>query len=285
MPVTTGSLITAAFYNALQSQIVTILGVGGYGQTVTSSQVSNILLDSAVHWNALRTDIQLCRTFQNAPAFTTAELPVIAAASLIKASDMNLYETAANTVVANYTGNMMLVASAFSDTRTTGWSTTIDDSVLIDFGTTAAAASFFTNGGEINLVMSQPTAPSLHDQSWARSFTGMGTVVFTNTGTTRSGTMGIPATTKGWTSMTTTDTVILNGTDLNTTTYADGQAGDDIMITAKKNATGTGLIITTTVSNNKSDPISASTKITFGFKKRVDLASPAFSFNGNNTFN
>lgn len=287
MPVTTGSLITAAFYNALQSSIATILGVGGYGQTVTSSQVSNVVLDQAAHWNNLKTDIQLCRTYQNAAAFSSAELPSFTLGQLIKASDINLYETAVNTIKANYTGNMMLVVGAFSDSRTTTWSTTIDDSVLIDFGTVANANAFFTNGGELTFVLSQPTIVNPHDAAWSAGFNGMGTVTLASAGTTRSGSMGIPSTTKGWNSLTTTDVVILDGTDLNksSTAYSYGGGIDDLSIKAKKNATGTGVIITTTIANNKTDPISPSTKLSFGYKKRVDMSTPTFAFNGGNTFN
>jgi hypothetical protein len=285
MPVTTGSIITAAFYNALQSSIATILGVGGYGQTVTSSQVTNILVDQVVHWSRLKTDIQLCRAMQQGVAFTEAQLPTVTTAMLIRASDINLYEAAVNTVVGAYAGNMMLVMDAFSDTRTTTWTTSINDSVLIDFGTVAAANAFFANSGELRMVLTQPTRPTPHDVSWHSSFNGTGTVILGNSGTTRSGTMGVPATTNGWTTLTTTDSVIFNGTNLNTTTYAYGGAGDDIMINAKKNSTGTGVIITTSLANNKTDTISASTKLSFGYKKRYDASAPTFAFNASNTFN
>lgn len=289
MPVTTGSLITAAFYNALQSAIATILGtgVGGYGQTVTSSQVTNLVLDQATHWNKLKTDIQSCRAFQSAAAFTEAQLPTITTAQLIRASDINLYESAVNAVVSGYTGNLMLVTGAFSDSRTTTWSTSIDDSVLIDFGTVANANAFFTNGGEVTMILTQPTIANPHDAAWSAGFNGMGTVSMANAATSRSGSMGIPATTKGWTTLTTTDTIILDGTDLNksSTAYSYGGGIDDLLIRAKKNATGTGVIITTSIANNKTDTISASTKLSFGYKKRVDMSTPTFAFNGGNTFN
>lgn len=283
MPVTTGSLITAAFYNALQSSIATILGVGGYGQTVTSSQVTNLVLDQAVHWNNLKTDIQLCRTMQGGVAFTNAQLPTFTNVMLIRASDINLYETAANTVVGNYAGNMMLVTDAFSDIRTTAWTTTINDAVLIDFGSVAAANTFFSNGGEVRVILTQPTATRPHDISWVNTFAGMGTVIMGNSATTRSGTMGTPAA-RGWSTLTTTDATILDGTNLNSTASAYGDKGDDILLVAKKNATGTGVIITTSISNSQSDTISASTTLTMGFKKRIDLPSPTFAINASNTF-
>lgn len=287
MPVTTGSLITAAFYNALQSAIATILGVGGYGQTVTSSYVNNVVLDQAADWNKLKTDIQLCRTFQNAPPFTNEQLPTFSASMLIRASDINLYELAVNTVVGNYTGNMMLVADAFSDTRTTTWSTSIDDSILIEFGSVANANSFFANGGELQFFLSQPTKANPHDAAWSAGFNGLGTVVFANASTSRTGYMGIPATNMGWTSLPASDVVILDGTDLNksSTSYAYGGGIDDMAIRARKSPSGTGVIVTTIMANNKTDPISASTKLAVGFKKRVDLASPTFAFSGGNTFN
>jgi hypothetical protein len=287
MPVTSGSLITAAFYNALQSAIATILGVGGYGQTVTSSQVSNIVLDQATHWNNLKTDIQLCRTMQQSVPFTDAQLPTISNAQLILASDTNLYESAVNTVVVNYTGNMMLVSEAFTDTRTTNWGSSpisINNEFTVDFGTAANANAFFTNGGEISFVMTQPTRPTPHDISWHNTFLGVGTVKITNSNSTRSGTMGTPLPT-GWAAMTTTSQFILNGENLNATASAYGDKGDDLWISGRKNATGTGLIVSVLVANSKSDPISASTKLSVGYKRRTDMSDPTFAFNSNNTFN
>ena len=286
MPVTTGSLITAAFYNAMQSAIATILGVGGYGQTVTSSQVSNIVLDQATHWNKLKTDIQLCRSLQNGAAFTEAQLPTITSAQLIRASDMNLYESAANTVVGNYTGNFALVSNAFSDTRTTTWGsnpTTMVNEFSVDFGTAANANAFFANGGEISFVMSQPTRTTPHDISWHSTFQGIGTVTFGNSNATRSGTMGTPLA-NGWAAMTVNSQYILNGENLNNTTYAYGGAGDDFYIVGRKHANGNILIVSFMLSNAKADPISASTKMSVGYKRRMDSATPTFYFNANNTF-
>ena len=56
-----GDLITAARYNNAQGRVESILGVGstneGYGQTVTSEQVSSNVVINATHVNALYTDL------------------------------------------------------------------------------------------------------------------------------------------------------------------------------------------------------------------------------------
>ena len=56
-----GDLITAARYNNAQGRVEAILGVGstteGYGQTVTSEQVSSNVIINASHVNALYTDL------------------------------------------------------------------------------------------------------------------------------------------------------------------------------------------------------------------------------------
>jgi hypothetical protein len=277
MPVTTGSLITAAFYNALQSSIATILGVGGYGLTVASSQVSNILLDAATHWNNLRSDIQQCRAQQGGVAFTEAQLPTITNAMLIKASDMNLYEAATDTVVSNYAGNMMLVANAFSDTRTTTWNGTIDNEVNVEFGSVAAANAFFQNSGELLMSFKQNNPVTVQDNQWASNFNGIGTLSFSNAESTRTGSVGL-ATSIGWADLTTTYQKIFDGQRLHTGTAYSYLSVDDLHVLVKKNATGTGLVITTQATNGEYGNISAGTMVTYGYKKRTIDTAPSYAF-------
>ena len=56
-----GDLITAARYNNAQGRVSAILGNGsgdeGYGQTVTSQQVSSNVVINATHVNAMFTDL------------------------------------------------------------------------------------------------------------------------------------------------------------------------------------------------------------------------------------
>lgn len=65
----TGTRATATDYNNVQSSIANIMGVGsgtnGYGQPITSSQVSPGAVISSAQWNNLRNDLIKARTHQS----------------------------------------------------------------------------------------------------------------------------------------------------------------------------------------------------------------------------
>lgn len=281
MPVLSGALITASYFNAMQTSIATILGPGGYGATVTSSQVLVGGSITAASWNALRNDINTCRTTQTGSAFTTAQLPIVVTGQLIYASVTNLYETAASTVVANYAGNMVLVSNAFSDTRTKTWTGTIDNEVLVTFATTAAANTFFTNGGDLRLALSQTTNIKVQDALWVYNLSHVGTVIMNNTATTRSGTTGTPAAI-GWANLTTTYQTLVSAVNMTGGSSYTAYAVDNLYIYAKKNATGTGIILKVSLTNGDTGTISASTKVTYSLQKRTADATPTFALQGTN---
>jgi uncharacterized protein (DUF1330 family) len=284
MPVSIGTKISAAFYNAIQTIIAGILGPSGYNGTVTSSQVTAGSVDTAAQWNKLRTDINACRTIQAGTPFTSTELPVISLGALIKASDVNLYESTANTVFANYGGNLVLVNGVFTDTRTTTWTGTIDNEVVVSFADLATANGFFQNSGEVRLNLSQPTNNNAQDALWVSNLSNVGTISFTNTATTRSGTAGIPLAV-GWSTMTSNYQMIFNGNRLHSGSSYTYVSVDDLYVYAKLNASGNGIVIKTVMTNGDNGTISASTLASYGVKKRVTDTTPSFAFLASNNFN
>ena len=108
-----GTLITAAQYNALQSQVSAILGIdpsnpaNGYNQTVQSSPLVRDattqqypVISSPLHWVKLRNDIANCATHQGTSITALSNLP-ITAGTLIYANDYDTFASAVALIVAN----------------------------------------------------------------------------------------------------------------------------------------------------------------------------------------
>ena len=281
MPVSSGTIITAGFFNAIQTIAANTLGPSGYGAPVTSTQVSSATNVTAAAWNALRNDINTCRTIQSGSPFTNAQLPAVAIGEIIYAATVNLYETAANTIAANYGGNSVLVNGAFTDTRTKTWNGTIDDEVLIDFGSVAAANTFFTNAGEVRLSMQQTVNSSVQDSLWVYNLNNLGTVIFGNTNTTRSGTVGTAAAI-GWSALTTTYQTVVSAVNMTGGSSYSAYAVDHLYISAKKNATGTGVIMKIALTNGDAIGISSGATVRYGYKKRIIDQTPTFAIQGAN---
>jgi hypothetical protein len=281
MPVSSGTIITAGFFNAIQTTTANVLGPSGYGAPVTSAQVSSGSIVTAAAWNTLRNDINTCRTIQSGSPFTNTQLPAVSVGQIIYASDVNLYETAANTITANYAGNSVLVNGSFSDARTTTWNGTIDNEVLIDFGSVAAANTFFTNSGDIRLALSQTVNSTVQDSLWVYNLSNLGTVIFGNTTTTRSGTTGTPSAI-GWNTLTTVYQPIVSAFHMTGGSSYTSYAVDNLYIYAKKNASGTGVILKVELTNGDAIGISSGATATYGFKKRIIDTSPSFAIQGSN---
>ena len=284
MPVSIGTIISAGFFNTIQAKISNILGPTGYDGSVLSSQVAVSSIDTAAQWNLLRTDINACRIIQTGAPFTAAELPTMSVTQIIRASDANLYEAAANLVVANYGGNLVLVNGVFTDPRTTSWTGTIDNEVVVSFASMTAANNFFQNSGEVRLNLSQTVNGNAQDSLWVANLANVGTLVFNKTTTTRSGTAGIPLAI-GWNALTTNYQMIFNGNRLHSGSSYTYVAVDDLYVYAKLNASGNGLVVKTIMTNGDQGTISAGTTASYGLMKRVLDTAPTFAFLAGNNFN
>jgi len=167
MTIAQNSLILAADYNGIQSSVQNTLGVGsgdrGYGQTVTSAQVSAGNLITAQHMVNLKTDIDKI-SFHQTNAASSA--PSVSVGGTILASDWQTYnsqitnltntrltifgvgqEGTSPVVTAQSTWLLDVVTSAISN-----WNGDRTHVVTVNFGSAAAARYFFNTGGEIRIV-------------------------------------------------------------------------------------------------------------------------------------
>lgn len=207
-----GDLITAARYNALQTRVENILGIGsgseGYGETTASNQVAVAALVTASHVNQLKTDIDIINRHQtNQAAGTIATIAI---------DDLIADETSDNPDgilkgFADYEQSMItlesspnrfrlapLQSSSATDpdtlTFSTDWRNNLNGYFRAVFSSANARRHFFNAGGQINFVSSLVSGASGGNinktNDWATMLSNAGTVTFgyNYTSTSNSGT-------------------------------------------------------------------------------------------------
>ena len=197
-----GTKIVATDYNTIQAKINLVLGTGtvdyGYGQIVTSSQVTTSANVTASQWNALRTDLLKARQHQTG-IDETGTLVVPTTSISVKEADRSAYNSFADTIAFNRLSTPPASQATLSTlntvVRTNPWASSINHAVTMNFTSTDAARAFFNTGSNLKFSASFTSYTSdtslLVNQSWATLLTNMGIITFNAESTTNTGT-GIP---------------------------------------------------------------------------------------------
>jgi len=243
--------ILAADYNGIQTNVQNTLGTGsgdrGYGQAVTSAQVSQGNLITAQHMINLKTDIDKISYHQTN---TASSAPSVSVGGTILASDWSTYSTQ----ITNLTASRLTIfgvneAAGFTPIQSTWlldvatsaistWNATRIHTATIDFTTADAARYFFNTGGEIRVLPrhtgnSGGTSPTTtKGDRWRIMFNNLGIrgVRFGANGTQSTG--GVSAGSIGYYQLTTTNQ------NIHTTTDTGTYAGNVFKVDARRDATG-----------------------------------------------
>jgi hypothetical protein len=240
-----GTPILASDFNAIQSTIANVLGSGsgtqGYGQTVTSSQVSVGSVITASGWVALRNDLIAARQHQTGNN-ESGNLTVETTSRLVSEYDRSTYAAYAalvssNSLVTPPSGQATL-ATLNTSTRG-GWSGTVTQTLTLNFGSYNNARYFFNAGSNIQFTASLTgysgsDNSTLLDNDWATLLSAMGTITMNYNSTTTSGS-GSAAGSIGFYQLTTSPQLIFTKT-------ASTYSGNQYQIYA--NVDGTNSIIT-----------------------------------------
>ena len=193
-----GSKILASDYNGLQTTVANILGSGsgslGYGQTVLSSQVSNVTATkiTTAQWSNLVTDILNCYYHQGISLTTVPVAPSSGqlvyynntSSPSISFSTYNAAVTAinANPRVFPAAGQYSGAVLANPSLTNMAWGTHTHTSV-ITFGTNAQFRYFFNSGGRIEITptiagggLSSADPSTSLDLAWQTIFNRFGTM-------------------------------------------------------------------------------------------------------------
>ena len=212
----------------------------GYGQTLSSSQISGTPTISVLQWTNLRSDILKARTHQT----TSPETLTIPTTSVkISESDRAAYQAAANNAVtyrlAIPPSGQATSSAIATKTRTTAWNGSISHSVTVSFATTEEARFYFNAGGQIQFTASRTGGTvGTKNTSWTTMLTNMGTIKFGRSTTSATGTG--TGSSIGWSNLTTTAQTIFtkNTEQIASPSYTP----NDYHITAAKSSNSLQLI-------------------------------------------
>ena len=202
-------LITAARYNNAQGRVSAILGNGsgneGYGQTVTSSQVSSNIVIDATHINAMFTDLKnifVHQTGGNPNSIAEVEVGDTVAEDTSGGDTKEGFKDYEDFIsIVEIPSNRFRLASAQSSTlnnakviqRRNQWTAPIDCEFLVSFTSSDARRHFFNSGSSLTFISSLSGTPTVGDsvaksQDWASILGNAGTVSLNHEATTTSGT-------------------------------------------------------------------------------------------------
>lgn len=222
-----GSKIEYIDYNNIQKVINAVLGSGGtnpntntadatfgYGQSVSSSTVSQYAKITVGQWNALRNDLLKARQHQTG-VDESGSLALPTQNTKITEADRSAYLNYANTIATNRLvtppSSQVSFGTISTTSRTQVWTSTISQVFTLTFTNADQARYFFNTGGnyKLSLVFGSYTTDGslLVNQSWEAILQAVGVITFSSNSTTNTGS-GTPSTTKGWYQMTTSDTLI-----------------------------------------------------------------------------
>ena len=192
----TGSLITAADYNLIQSKVGNVLGNGfsqlGYGQILNSSQVPITKVIDASDISSLKLDAV------RAHAHQTGELPLLPDVIIGQEIPYDVYQTYTSVADTIFTNKNLIniatqasVENKLSSTRSTIWggasvTQLIVHEFTVTFDTSDARRHFFNAGGEIRFAANIVNGTGGKTLSWVAGFAAMAIVKFSYAGTTAS---------------------------------------------------------------------------------------------------
>jgi len=243
--------ILATDYNTIQSKIATVLGVGsgtsGYGQPVTSIQVTQGTPILVSQWTALRNDLLKARNHQTTTD-QSGQLTVIRNTTQVKESDRAAYDSMAELIIVNKLitppSGQGTLADVATSSRTSAWNGTISHVVTATFPNYDSARAFFNSGGNFQFSGSQSggsnTAIGSKNDSWNKMLSNMGTITFGYGSTSDAGTTpGTVASSIGYYQLTTVNQLIFTKSTENSS-YSPNQYD----ISAKINAAGSVITFT-----------------------------------------
>lgn len=194
-----GTKIAALDYNNIQSKLATVFGTGsgdyGYGQTVTSSQVSVNNKVSVNQWTTLRSELIKCRQHQTG-ADESATLISPTTSTTVTEADRLAYSNLADLITANRlvippAGEATLENLFAPAVRTTAWNATITHTITITFPSSDACRAYFNTGSSFRFSASRAGGTAgLKNTSWSTLLNNMGTITFDRTATTSTGNAG-----------------------------------------------------------------------------------------------
>lgn len=245
-----GQKIEASDFNAIRNKVASILGTGsgqsGYGQTLSSSEVSAGGKINLSEWLNLRTDLKTARQHQTG-ADESGNLTIPTNSLKINESLRSQYATYAQTIEDNkfaLGSGQYSTEELISYSKAGAWNSTVSNVITVTgntggSGSVANMRHFFNAGGVITMTASRSgTSANSKDDTWTTMLSQAGTISMNHDTTTYSGSNGT-AYSIGYYSLTTSDQLIFNKP-----APSGNYSENDLNIYARKSADGSQVIIT-----------------------------------------
>jgi len=188
MPASIDNTISVADYNAIRTDVISVMGVGsatrGYGQTINSVARSVNARISQTDWDNLRFDLLNARIHQNG----SGTLTEINQNQTVGAATINLYEALRTTIDTNRfavaagqflttganTNGTTLTSS--NDYNSSPWKNEIECTVTVTFADANRARYFFNSGSTVRIQSSKTGGLRTDDQNtdWTNLLTSAG---------------------------------------------------------------------------------------------------------------
>jgi hypothetical protein len=295
-----GTIIPAADYNSIQSTIGSVMGAAsqgstyGFGQTLTSSPITTGTVIRATHWQNLYTDIARAYTHIYGSAPSASILPSEVIGGVIRASDINLFASAATTCSTNRltvaASNLTITAptSGTTITRASTWgsgSTGITAVASFTWASEAAAAAFFNTGGSITMALAHPSTTTTQNTDWNTFLSGFGTFTFGGSGCSKGGGTGTMSSLP-YSSYLTGGSAVMNAVAMTYTSYTANYI--TVTVTKITNGMSITVLLEDNHTNSYSDSVASGTNAAFGWSKATDtgnlpaaIAAPTFTITTN----
>lgn len=174
--------ISAVDYNAIRDKIVSILGPGtasrGYGQTVTSSAVSQGEGISKAQWDNLADDLRSIKVHQDGIEPTLAQilpLDVIQKGITFPNSNYDDVIEAATLTRFNVGTTQSVITAKPGISRTGSWTSQSSCEITVTFGSANEARYFFNSGGKVRISSTRTGgATTPQNNSWTNLLTTIG---------------------------------------------------------------------------------------------------------------
>lgn len=243
-----GDPIRASDFNAFYTTVSSVYGTGygdrGYGALLLGSTVNTGDVINAASWTALTSMLSTCITQQGSTTLSPS-LPqnslFVSGSTLVRAHnsnaptsdayDFNIVATGIDTNRLTVdSSNLVLTPNVLVNAVGAAWSTTIDASFDVNFGSEDAARYFFNSGGKIRFSARQPNVVSAQDTDWQNILVNkVGYLTLGAHSLASTGNLSIGSSI-GYYELTDTPQIVFNGSNIGSGAYS----ANDVLIYAQR---------------------------------------------------
>lgn len=182
----TGSIINSNDYNTIQNKIASVIGPGsgslGYGQSIISNPVTSGSKITKAQWDALKIDLTNILTHQNGTVDALPSAELLTPVRFGQGLPNYQYDTIINNAITNKFKigvGQSIIQTATSAVRSIPWYNNVSSTVTVSFGSADYARWFFNSGGKIRFSSNRSGGASTpQNLAWTNLLSSLSTFEF-----------------------------------------------------------------------------------------------------------